>query len=660
MEIPGIIKNDPYLQPYTEKINYRIRRFTDIRSELYEKSEGSGRAYEYYGEHRLGNSIVIREWAPNASAIFLICDHNNWRKSEELAFRRLGSYGDWEIIVPEAILKHGSLYRLLVEWSGGQGERIPAYARRVVQDPQTYIFSTQVWFPKEEYRFKYKSEDAAGGRLFIYEAHIGMAVEEGGVGTFSGFREHVLPRIISSGFNTIQLMALMEHPFYGSFGYQVSSFFALSSRYGTPEEFKQLVDECHKNNIRVIMDLVHSHAVKNEVEGISKQDGSDFLYFHEGGRGDHPAWDSRCFNYGKPGVRNFLLSNCAWWIEEYNIDGYRFDGVTSMLYNDHGLGVSFDHYDKYFDENVDEDAVLYLALANDLIHRIKPEAITIAEDMSGLPGIAAPLKDGGCGFDYRLTMGIPDYWIKLLKEVSDENWNVSEIWNVMNNRRFSEKHIAYCESHDQALVGDKTLIFRLIDADMYSGMSIGSGSVRVERGIALIKIINLLTMSAAGDGYLNFMGNEFGHPEWIDFPREGNGWSYHYARRQWSLADNKELRYSRLLRFSSDMLKYCAGSLNAQYSRLIMSNNSDQILAWERGGLIFVINLNSKRSFTDYGIEAPAGKWVLVLNSDSEIYDGHGRIPDGLEISSVTDEKGVSRITPYIPSRTAQVFKKAD
>lgn len=660
MKLPEIVKNDPYLQPYRGRIEERIKRFRDKAAELLSDGNGIGAAYDYYGEHRGRGTIVIREWAPNASAVYLICDVNGWKKSEEQSFKRSGINGDWEIEVPVSTLDHGSLYRLFIEWPGGCGERLPAYCRRAVQDSDTYIFSAQIWLPETEYIWKYKLGADDSQNLIIYEAHIGMAKEDGGVGSFTEFREKILPRIIDAGFNTIQLMALMEHPYYGSFGYQVSNFYAVSSRYGTPEEFKTLVDDCHKNNVKIIMDLVHSHAVKNEAEGLSRLDGTDYLYFHSGGRGEHPAWDSRCFDYGKPAVVNFLLSNCAWWIKEYNIDGYRFDGVTSMLYRDHGLGVAFDHYDKYFDGNVDEDALLYLTLANELIHRIKPEAVTIAEDMSGLPGIAAPQAGGGCGFDYRLAMGIPDYWIKLLKEVSDEAWNVSEIWGVLNNRRFSEKHIAYSESHDQALVGDKTLIFRLIDSEMYTGMSIGHGPVTVNRGIALIKIINLLTMSAAGDGYLNFMGNEFGHPEWIDFPREGNGWSYHYARRQWSLADNVELRYSRLLKYTSDMLKCCARSLGAHYSNLIISNDGDKVLAYERGGLVYIINMNPERPFTDYGINVEKGRYKLVLNSDSEKYDGHGRVPDALELETIDDGSGVNRITPYLPARTALVFEKTD
>ncbi len=603
--------------------------------------------------------MIIREWAPNAEEIFLLSNLTTWKESDDYRFRRIGDHGDWEIKLPPGRLNHGDFFRLLVKWSGGEGERIPAFAERVVQDPSSYIFSSQIWHPPEKYKWRYekpKKEES----LLIYETHIGMAQEKDGIGTFREFRENVLPRIIDSGFNTVQFMALMEHPYYGSFGYQISSFFALSSKYGTPEEFKLLVDECHRAGLLVIMDLVHSHAVKNETEGISRQDGTFHQYFHEGQRGFHPAWDSRCFNYNSDDVINFLLSNCIYWMEEYKLDGFRFDGVTSMLYLDHGLGVSFDHYDKYFGDNVDEDAYLYLSLANYLIHEYDPDAVTIAEDMSGIPGIARSPEEGGCGFDYRLTMGIPDYWIKLLKHEKDEAWSINSIWETLNNRRFSEKHIAYSESHDQAMVGDKTLIFRLLDADMYTDMSIDTESLSANRGIAVIKLINLLTLSAAGDGYMYFMGNEFGHPEWIDFPREGNGWSYHYARRQWSLADNKLLRYSKLLAYSKDLITCCRGSLTHQFSELISAHEEDMVLCYRRGDLFYAVNLNPSESFEDYGFPAPEGTYELIINTDSEKYDGSGRVPDDLLLATITSRDGVHRLTPYLPSRTALVFRITD
>jgi 1,4-alpha-glucan branching enzyme len=486
-----------------------------------------------------------------------------------------------------------------------------------------------------------------------------MAQENAGIGTFAEFENKILPIIKKAGYNAIQFMALMEHPYYGSFGYQVSNFFALSSRFGTPEEFKSLVDACHGEGIQVFMDIVHSHAVKNENEGLSRFDGTDYQYFHTGKKGTHPAWDSRLFDYAKDKVLHFLLSNCAFWLTEYCLDGFRFDGVTSMLYKDHGLDRNFISYDDYFSGNFDKDAAIYLSLANTLIHELKPSAITISEDMSGYPGTAMSVDAGGLGFDYRLAMGIPDFWIKIIKEKRDENWSVGEIWHQLNNRRYNEKSVAYCESHDQALVGDKTIAFRLMDSQMYSAMNIDSQNIVIDRGIALHKIIRLLTFAAGGESYLNFIGNEFGHPEWIDFPREGNNWSYNYARRQWSLFENKMLRYCQLGDFDTAMIKACAEALLAGPTAPVRIDELGQVISFRRGSFLFVINLNPNVSHIDYELDVGKGSYKLVLNSDSGLFGGFSRVPDVLILYSFTRENR-NIITPYIPTRSALVFKQEE
>ncbi len=551
------------------------------------------------------------------------------------------------------------LYKLLINWGTGSHERIPAYCRRVVQDEKTKIFSAQVWNPSSAYKWKNPSPSKVNNPL-IYEAHIGMATNEYKVGSYSEFRRNVLPRIASLGYNTIQLMAIQEHPYYGSFGYQVSNFFAPSSRFGTPEELKQLIDEAHKLGLSVILDIVHSHAVKNELEGLSKFDGTDYQYFHEGTIGDHPVWDSRCFNYGKDEVINFLLSNLKYWLEEFHFDGFRFDGVTSMIYWHHGLGIDFVSYNMYFNADQDEDALTYLTLANILTHEVNPNAITIAEDVSGLPGIASPVEDGGVGFDFRMSMGVADYWIKTIKEKKDEDWDMGDLYHQLTNKRDDEHTISYAESHDQAMVGDKTIIFRLIDSHMYTSMQITDNNIVVERGIALHKMIRLVSIATAGDGYLNFMGNEFGHPEWIDFPREGNNWSFKYARRQWELSDNKKLKYYYLVEFDKAMVNLIKSENTLAYKPYgIRQNTSDGVLIFKRGTLVFVFNFSPATSFTDYGFEIDLGKYKVVLNSDNSLFGGTNRNDDRI-MHYTQFENDVDRLKLYLPSRSAMVLRMAD
>ncbi len=666
----GLVKHDSWLEPFEDAIRgrhehalYKLNQLTNNgRQTLSDFATG----YLYFGLHQTEKGWVLREWAPNATDIYVVGDFNDWREDEKYRMKRLKNSGNWEIRLPARAMKHGDLYKLKVHWQGGEGERIPAWARRVVQDDRTKIFSAQVWAPKQPYVWKKKSFRPNTNPLLIYECHIGMAQDAEKVGTYREFKDNVLPRVIKDGYNCIQIMAIAEHPYYGSFGYHVSNFFAPSSRFGTPEELKELVDTAHQHGIAVIMDIVHSHAVKNEVEGLGNFCGDPCQYFMQGERREHPAWDSLCFDYGKNEVLHFLLSNCKYWLDEFHFDGYRFDGVTSMLYYSHGLGEAFGGYGDYFNGHEDDEAIAYLTLANLLIHEVHPHAITIAEEVSGMPGLAAPFKDGGYGFDYRMAMNIPDYWIKTIKELKDEDWKPSSMFWEVTNRRKDEKTISYAESHDQALVGDKTIVFRLIDADMYWHFKKGDENFTAERGIALHKMIRLLTASTINGGYLNFMGNEFGHPEWIDFPREGNGWSYKYARRQWNLVDNHELCYHWLGDFDEAMIHLIGGQKNFQKTPVqeVWHNDGDQILAYSRGDLLFVFNFSPNRSYTDYGFIVPEGSYDVVLNTDSSLYGGHDLNDDSIRHFTnfdpiyAQDHKGWLKL--YVPARSAVVLKKVD
>ncbi|GAB6395307.1 MAG: 1,4-alpha-glucan branching enzyme [Bacteroidales bacterium] len=662
----NLVNNDPWLKPYEAAINGRHRYFLAKEQALTNNGAQTlgdfASGYLYFGLHRIPEGWVFREWAPNATVIYLIGTFNRWQKDERYRMTRTEN-GNWEIMLEESRLHHEDLFKLLMEWEGGYGERIPAWSRRVVQDAHTKIFNAQVWNPPHPYIFKTQRFKPDVSPLLIYECHIGMGTSEEKVGTYNEFRTQTLPRIVKDGYNAIQIMAIQEHPYYGSFGYHVSSFFAASSRFGTPDDLKALIDDAHSAGVAVIMDIVHSHAVKNEVEGLARFDGSYSQYFHAGPRREHPVWDSLCFDYGKNEALHFLLSNCKFWLDEYRFDGFRFDGVTSMLYYSHGLGESFSNYGDYYNGRQDGDAIMYLTLANKLIHEVNPHAITIAEEVSGMPGLAVKPEDGGYGFDYRMAMNIPDYWIKTIKEKKDEDWHPSAIWWETTNRRADEKTVSYAESHDQALVGDKTIIFRLIDADMYWFMRDSDRNCTVERGIALHKMIRLVTAATMNGGYLNFMGNEFGHPEWIDFPREGNGWSYKYACRQWYLVDDAQLKYHYLGDFDRAMLALIKSVKDFQRQPLlkIWDNDGDQILAFMRKDLVFVFNFSPNRSYTDYGFLTPPGEYETVLNTDAPQFGGFGLADDSVRHFTRFDplykKERKEWLKLYLPARSAVVLK---
>jgi 1,4-alpha-glucan branching enzyme len=654
--------DDPWLDPFREIIEARLARnvererlFTGGRS-LTDYANG----HHWYGLHRTAKGWVFREHAPNATSVTLTGTFTGWKEDERYMLHKTPD-GDWVGEFDEGMLSHGDLYKMIVRWKGGHGERIPAYVTRTVQDEVTKIFSAQVWHPENAYVMK-NSSPPPPKSILVYEAHVGMATEEERTGTFLEFTRDVLPRIKKLGYNTIQLMAIQEHPYYGSFGYHVSSLFAPSSRFGTPDDLRELIDTAHGMGLRVIMDLVHSHAVANTLEGLGLLDGNPGLYFHAGDRRKHVAWDSLCYDYGKPEVNHMLLSNCKYWLEEFRFDGFRFDGITSMLYYDHGLGSNFVSYKQYFDGNQDPDALVYLTLANKLIHEFDGQATTVAEEMSGMPGLAAPVSAGGIGFDYRLAMGVPDIWIKMVKEIPDENWDLGYLLHELTQHRAEERVISYCESHDQALVGDKTLIFRLADKEMYFSMSLLTPSLIIDRAMALHKMIRLFTFITAGGGYLTFMGNEFGHPEWIDFPREGNGWSFKYARRQWSLADDELLRYRFLDEFDRAMIETGTrhGLPQLQMTETLTFNDADKIIAFRRGDLVTVMNFNPSVSFTDYGIPVK-GKFRILLSTDDPLFGGQGRIDISQHYFSIPDREHHGVTSPhhlklYLPARTAIVL----
>ncbi|NCC71847.1 MAG: 1,4-alpha-glucan-branching enzyme [Sphingobacteriia bacterium] len=665
----ALVENDPWLEPAEKEIKNRYQRYRTRLSQI-EEQYGSltkfADAYKYFGLHydKKAKGWFYREWAPGAFDLFLFGDFNEWNRASH-PLKKIEN-GVWEIFLDDKTYDkkfvHNSKLKVLVHAANGWKERVPVWINRVVQDDYSKDFTGQVWKPDTAFSWENDNFNISSlQNLFIYECHVGMAQEKYGVGTYLEFADNILPVIKDAGYNAIQLMAIAEHPYYGSFGYHVSNFFAPSSRFGTPEELKHLIKKAHSMGIAVIMDVVHSHTVKNLNEGLNEFDGTDHHFTHPGDRGNHPDWDSKLFDYGKTEVIQFLLSNLKYWLREFHFDGFRFDGVTSMMYFHHG-NTEFGNLEKYFTDGVEFDAVTYLQLANTLVHQVKKDAVTIAEDVSGMPGLCRPVEDGGIGFDYRLAMGIPDLWVKTLKEKRDEEWHMDHIWYTLTDRRPDVKTIAYAESHDQALVGDKTIAFWLMDKEMYYHMQANDNHLVIDRGMALHKMIRLITIMLGGQAYLNFMGNEFGHPEWIDFPREGNNWSYHYARRQWSLRNNPNLKYRFLAEFDKKMIQLARDKniLAAGYGYKLNNDEENKTLIFEKAGLIFVFNFHPLHSIAGYEFDVKeSGDYKIILNSDATEFNGHNRVDDSRLYATFFDSlSGKHYLKVYIPNRTALVFER--
>ena len=660
-----ILEIDPWLEPHRHDLEERMKRYYGVKKALLgegQRFKDFANGHLFFGFHQTEDGWYYREWAPAAEALFLIGDFNGWNRESHPLTRK--DNGVWEIFLPgKNALPHKSLVKVHIKSQGQANDRIPLYIRRVIQDPENHNFSGQIWEPENVFNWTDSEYQVDTSKApIIYETHIGMAQEKCDMGTYKEFEDNMLPRIKELGYNTIQIMAIMEHPYYASFGYHVTNFFAASSWFGTPEELKSLINKAHEMGIAVLMDIVHSHAAKNLAEGINEFDGTDYQFFHSGGQGTHHVWDSKLFNYGKYEVIHFLLSNIKFWIEEYHFDGFRFDGITSMIYNDHGLGTSFDNYNRYFSMNTNVEAVTYLQFASELIKEIKPNSICIAEDMSGMPGMCLPIEYGGIGFDYRLAMGMPDFWVNTLK-LNDYDWDMQALFHELSTSRYMEKRIAYVESHDQALVGDKTFIFRMADKEMYWHMNKESQNLEIERAIALHKMARFITISLGAEGYLNFMGNEFGHPEWIDFPRHGNEWSFKHCRRQWTLADSEHLRYYDLYQFDKAMINFMSneGLVGDGVPQCLWIDQDRKLIAYRKRDFIFIFNFHPTESYPDF--ELPIHQdahFQVILDTDDPKFGGHSRISHDVvyETHKLNMNRDFTGISIYSPSRTAMVLKK--
>ena len=670
---------DDGLLAHEEHLRFRAAALARTLTSI-ESVEGSLEAFaRSYRTHGLkydasARTLHAREWIPGAAAAWLVGEFNDWR--EDVPLTR-DEYGVWTGAA--AGVAPGSRVRVRVRHPGGwTQDAVSAWAQRAVPaDPGAMgcRYDGQVWAPGAAFEWRHAAPPAPAA-LHIYEAHVGMSSEAPAVASYAHFTAHVLPRIAAGGYNAVQLMAVAEHSYYGSFGYQVTSPFAVASRSGTPDDFKALVDAAHGLGLRVLLDVVHSHTSSSPTDGLAALDlpspaGGSYL------AGDHPAWGSRLYDYANWETLRLLLSNVAFWLDEFRVDGFRFDGVTSMLYRHHGLGVGFSgDYAQYFSPASNVDAGVYLGLANLLIKRLRPDAASIAEDVSGLPGLCRAVADGGLGFDARLGMGLPDVWGRALG--GPDPWPPAALVAGLCNRRRDEATVAYVESHDQCLVGDTTLAWRLMGAEMYAGMGTASPpSPTITRGVALHKLARAMTLALGGDAWLNFMGNEFGHPEWVDFPRDGNGWSHDKARRLWSLADAPDTRYAQLGAWDRALMALDERHGMLASDHLLVSHEGGGVGASpgaaaavaERGPVVWVFNLSPCETLTEFKIGVPdGGEWAVAADSDAAEYGGSGSTPTatltatpegvpGQPETNFNNRAFSARIT--VPPRAAVAFVRA-
>lgn len=612
------------------------------------------------------NKWIWREYMPGADTVWLTTEKYHFQRHARQRFTKKAD-GIFELILPYDALAHGMYVELRVEPAAytvlnPDGiptalKRVPAFSTWVEQNKEIPTqWCARIFHPEKPYCFREKNPEIPSF-LRIYEAHVGMAQPDTkhigeSAGTYLDFANNILPRIKKGGYTCVQLMGILEHPLYRSFGYQVSNYFAPCSRFGTPDDCKQMIDAAHALGLSVILDIPHAHACANTEQGLYQYDGTPYFFMDKINQ-----WGTPSFDFSNEMTRRFLLSNLRYWLEEYHVDGFRFDAVGNMLYKDFGVDDNFSHtgrcfYGKDGKPRTNNEGELYIALANHLIHEINPKGISIAEEFSGMPGLTCLPKDGGLGFDARFAMGIPDYWEKFIKKPQD----LGSMWYEMNNHRPYDHTISYVECHDQCINGHDAMIWRLLGDDMYNAMLMETETWKVSRGLAFYRLMRLITLATADKGYLNFMGNEFGHPEWLD--------AEEHAHRQWRLAEDTSLKYACLNAWDQAQMQLVSDNIESFKTPAMFRyiHEDKRLLAFERGALLFVFNFNETQAFSDLCFAVTPGKYLEILSSDERRFAGHDNLritePPLEHFTQPCFDPNLGDITLYIPPMIVLVLKR--
>lgn len=557
-------------------------------------------------------------------------------------------------------ISHGSRYRVYFNTPNGALERVPAWATYVLPDSDGNQYYAVHWEPPPEDVYKWKNKRPKVPKSFrIYECHVGISGIEQKISSFNEFISKVLPHIKNAGYNAIQLIGVIEHRDYSSVGYKVTNLFAVSSRFGTPNDFKHLVDEAHGLGLLVFLDIVHSYSAADELVGLSLFDGSNDCYFHTGKRGHHKYWGTRMFKYGDVDVLHFLLSNLKWWVVEYQIDGFQFHSLSSMMYTHNGFATFTGEMEEYCNQYVDKDALIYLILANEMLHELHPDIITIAEDATFYPGLCEPTSQGGLGFDYWVNLSVSEMWLWLLENAPYQEWNMNKIVSVLvNNQQSHEKMLLYTENHNQSISGGRS--FAEIILRKFKEQPFGSEDVTF-RVSSLHNMVKLITFSISGSAYLNFMGNEFGHPNRVEFPMPSNNYSFNFANRRWDLL--LEGVHNNLFKFDMDMMRMDEHEqiLSRGLPKVHHVNDFNMVISYIRGPLLFICNFHPEISHKMYiiGVEE-AGEYKVILNTDEISYGGHGELKDDQYLQRTSNKRADGyriSLEVTLPRRSAQVYK---
>ena len=579
-------------------------------------------AYRSLGAHVTDGGVTFRVWAPGARNVYVTGDFNGWGKS--LPLMPVESSGIWEGTVPEAA--EGSLYKYLIEPGDGRTlEKADPYAFMAEMRPSTasIVHTLVSSWTDDRWMEGRNRKDHLKEPMNIYEVHAGSWKRKplsdpanasewektSNFLTYTELADELIPYVKEMGYTHIELMPVMEHPLDASWGYQVTGYFAATSRFGEPEGLKYLINKAHRNNIGVILDWVPGHFCR-DAHGLSEFNGK-FLYEKD----LHPNWGTAKFDFGRPEVRTFLLSNAHFWLEEYHADGIRVDGVSSMLYLNFGVENKKDYKFNRFGTEENLEATAFLRELSRMAGERHPGAVLIAEESTAWPLVTYPPKDGGLGFHYKWDMG----WMHDTLDYfsTDFDYRPANHGKLTFSQMYHySENFVLAFSHDEVVHGKCSLIGKM-PGDYW-------------RKFAGLRTMMFYQMTYPG-AKLNFMGNEWApFIEWRE-----------YEELEWFLPEQYEShrKHRELIKalnhlYRADKALYDNDFAPEGFSWIDPDNSTQKVLSYER--------ISASRRQRDYavlnlgidpfgrfriGVDKP-GNYVILLNTDDEAYGGSGYVKE--------------------------------
>lgn len=623
--------------------------FTDFDIDLFK----SGKHYRLY--EKLGARPVMSEgqqgvyfalWAPNAQSVSVVGGFNGWNRDSHPMQPRWDGSGIWEVFIPG--IGEGEVYKYyLVSTNGYAVEKADPYGYQTEIPPKTasvvrgldYKWKDSKWLQQRE------KQSILDQPLSIYELHPGSWRRKEG-NEFLSYHElaQELPKYCRElGFTHVELMPVMEHPFYGSWGYQLTGYFAPSSRYGSPQDFMFLVDALHQAGIGVILDWVPSHFPSDE-HGLGYFDGTHLYEHPDPRKGFHKDWNSLIFNYGRNEVRSFLISNALYWLDKYHIDGLRVDAVASILYLDYSRNHG-EWEPNEFGGRENLDAISFIKDFNDAVHTQQPHTFTVAEESTAFPGVTAPTYEGGLGFDLKWMMGwMHDTLSYFQKDPMYRSWHQGQLAFSIHYA-FSEKFVLPL-SHDEVVYGKNSLINKMPGDEWQK--------------FANLRLLFSYMWGHPG-GKLLFMGGEFGQQhEWRhDFSLD---WHEH---EQGNLQQGVSVLLQELNQlYQTEPALYQNNYAPEGFEWVDFNDMSNSVFCWLRKGsdtkeqLLFIGNF-TPNVLKNYRVGVPqSGRYAELFNSDDWKYGGSGVRNTNLETAPVSRHGREHSLSLKLPPLGVVVLKR--